>query len=84
MPAHEAGSYTDEEFVWLVRNRLMLHQPQLNAVRGKKCVKEGCSGVLNEEHIMAGLAIFDPKSSIGPRGRKLMAMARGVEWRYLE
>ena len=51
MPAHEAGSYTDEEFIWLVRNRLMLRQPQLNAVRGKKCVK-GCSGVLNEEHII--------------------------------
>ena len=33
---------------------------------------------------MAGLAMFDQKSSIGPRGRKLMAMARGVEWRCLE
>jgi hypothetical protein len=51
MPEHEAGSCTDEEFVWLVRDRLTLHQPQLNAVRGKKRAK-GCSGVLNEEHII--------------------------------
>ena len=40
--------------------------------------------VLSRRLSMAGLAIFDQKSSIGPRGRKLMAMARGVEWRYLE
>ena len=47
----QGRTHTNEEFTWLVRNRLMLHQPQLNAVRNKKCVK-GCSGILNEEHII--------------------------------
>jgi len=69
----------EKELAALGRKRLNGFVPPANVTRRSQAFK----GRADYSH-MAWLAIFRQKSSIGPRGCKLMAMARGVEWRHLE